>query len=133
MVEAAKETRTRAGEVPGETVIADEVLAAIAGIAVKEVPGVSSLGTSSIRSTLAESVGGRPRHARGVAVEAGKKEAVLDLQVTVVYGYSIPKMAVEIRNRIADKLLELAGLVAKEINIQVVAIEFEEKKESRVQ
>lgn len=114
-------------EIKGETIIDDEVLAAIAGVAAREIEGVASLGKSSIRRAISERVGGTTQQARGVAVEAGKKEAILDLEVNIIYGFSIPTIVGEVRKKVADRLEELAGLVAKEVNIQVVGIEFEEK------
>ncbi|UCG83061.1 MAG: Asp23/Gls24 family envelope stress response protein [Dehalococcoidia bacterium] len=116
-----------AEEIKGETTIEDEVIGAIAGVAAREIEGVASLGKSSIRRTIAERVAGSPEQARGVDVEAGKKEAILDIDVNIIYGFSIPKIVGEVRRKVADRLEELAGLVAKEINITVVGIEFEEK------
>jgi uncharacterized alkaline shock family protein YloU len=116
-----------AEEIRGETTIEDEVLAAIAGVAAREIEGVSTLGKSSIRRAIAERVGGSPEQARGVDVEAGKKEAILDIDLNIIYGFSIPNIVAEVRRKVADRLEELAGLVAKEINITVVGIEFEEK------
>lgn len=121
------------GAVAGETTIDDAVLASIAGVAAKEVEGVASLGTSSIRRTLAERVGGAREQARGVAVEAGKREAILDLTLNVIYGFSIPKIVVEVRKKVADRLQELAGLVAKEINVNVVGIEFPERMPGKLE
>ena len=76
--------------VGGETSIDDEVIASIAGVAAKEVEGVASLGTPSIRRTLAERLTGAEARARGVDVEAGKREAIIDLALNVIYGFSIP-------------------------------------------
>ena len=78
-------------EVGGETEINDDVVASISGVAAREVEGVSSLGTSSIRRTIAERVGGTDERARGVAVEAGRREAILDIDLRVIYGFSIPE------------------------------------------
>ena len=113
--------------VGGETSIDDEVIASIAGVAAKEVEGVASLGTPSIRRTLAERLTGAEARARGVDVEAGKREAIIDLALNVIYGFSIPTIVIEVRKRVAARLMELAGLVAKEINVSVVGIEFPER------
>lgn len=113
--------------VGGETVIEDEVIEAIAGVAATEVKGVASLGTSSIRRTLSERLGGAERRARGVDVEHGKKEAILDITINVVYGFSVPEIVIEVRRNVASRVLELVGLVAKEINVQVAGIEFPER------
>ena len=120
-------------EVGGETDINDEVIGAIAGVAAREIEGVSSLGTSSIRRTIAERVGGREQRARGVGVEAGRREAVLDINLQVVYGFSIPETVVKVRQNVARRILEICGLLAKEININVVGIEFPDRMPGRVE
>ncbi len=120
-------------EVVGETTIEDDVIASIAGVAAREVEGVSSLGKTSIRRTLAERVGGTEQRTRGVEIEMGKKEAVVDIALNVVYGFSIPKIIIEVRKKVASRLLELCGLVAKEINITVVAIEFPERMPGKLE
>ena len=114
-------------EVGGVTEIVDEVIAAVAGIAAREVEGVSSLGTSSIRRMLAERVGAAEHRARGVAVEAGRREAILDIDLRIIYGHSIPEVVIKVRESVARRLLEICGLVAKEINIDVVGIDFPER------
>jgi len=113
--------------VGGETSIEDEVIAAIAGVAAREVEGVASLGTSSIRRILAERIGGAEERARGVEVEAGKKEAIIDLTLNIIYGFSIPNIVIGVRKKVAARLLEIAGIIAKEINVSVVGIEFPER------
>ena len=114
-------------EVGGETNIENEVIGAIAGQAAKNVPGVARLGTRSFKQSLIERVAGRDSHARGVGVESGKKQAILDLDLHVHYGHSIPVVADQVREVVAMKVHELAGLVSKEINVHVVGLEFDGK------
>ena len=120
-------------QVGGVTDINDDVVGAIAGKATREIEGVSSLGTSSIRRSIAERVGGADQRARGVAVEAGKREAILDIELRIIYGFSIPETVVKVRHNVARRVIELCGLVAKEININVVGIEFPDREPSRVE
>lgn len=118
----------------GETIIGDEVVASIAGLAAKEVEGVSSLGKSSVRRAITERLGGAEEKARtGVQVQVGKREAIVDLQLGVIYGFNIPNIVNEVRKKVYSRLMEIAGLVAKEINVQVVSVEIPEKKPSKVQ
>ena len=118
--------------VPGETTIDDEVVASIAGMAAMEVKGVANLGKSSIRRMMAGALGGAEGRARmGVGVEVGKKEAIVDLQLDVTYGFNIPNIVTEVRKKVASRLLEIAGLVAKEINVRIVSIEFPEKTQEK--
>ena len=115
----------------GETIIGDEVVASIAGLAAKEVKGVVRLGKSSVRRTLTQHLGGAEEKARlGVAVEVGKREAIVDLQLIVAYGFSIPNIINEVRKQVAMRLMEFIGLIAKEINVRVVDVEIPEKKET---
>lgn len=119
--------------VNGETSIDDEVIAQIVGVAAGEVEGVASLGTSSVRRTLTETVGAAKERSRGVNVEAGQKEAIIDLTIKVLYGFSIPNIIMEVRKNIATRLLEMVGLIAKEINVNVAGVEFPERMPGKIE
>jgi uncharacterized alkaline shock family protein YloU len=120
-------------EIPvgGTTNIEPEVIGAIAGMAARSVEGVASLGTASLRRTIRERLGSAEN--RGVEVEAGQREVILDINIKMIYGYSIPRTVVKIRETVADRLLRLCGLVAKEINIRVTSLEFPARMPGRVQ
>ncbi|MBA7508035.1 Alkaline shock protein 23 [subsurface metagenome] len=119
---------------PGETIIGDEVVASIAGLAAKEVQGVAGLGKSAVRRALIEHLGGAEDRARmGVKAEVGKTECIIDLQLIVLYGVSIPNIINEVRKQVALRLMEYIGLIAKEINVRVVGIEIPEKKQTKVE
>ena len=121
-------------EFVGETIIGDEVVASIAGLAAKEIKGVAGLGKSAVRRALTEHLGAADEKARlGVNVEVGKTEAIIDLQLIVVYGLSIPNIINEVRKQVAFRLMELVGLIAKEINVRVVGVEIPEKKQTKVE
>ena len=118
----------------GETIIDDDVVASIVGLAAGEVEGVAQLGKSAVRRAVTSALSSAEGKARqGVEVEVGKKEAVIDLQLHVIYGFNIPNIVTEVRNKVALRLLEIAGLIAKEINVNVVGIEFPEKAQEKVQ
>ena len=119
--------------VGGTTNIEAEVIGSIAGVAAQSVEGVASLGTASLRRTIRERMGSAERKARGVVVEVGSREALLDINVRVIYGYSIPIIVVKVRETVADRLLKLCGLLAKEINVNVSGIEFPDRAAGRVQ
>ena len=78
------------------------------------------------------SVGPAPEP-RGVVVEAGRKEAILDVQLRVIYGFNIPELVINVRQNVAIQVLELCGMVAKEINIVVSGIDFSGRVPGRVQ
>jgi uncharacterized alkaline shock family protein YloU len=93
------------------------------------VEGVGSLGRSTVRRALSGAFADAAEKARaGVAVEVGKRECIVDLQLNVLYGYSIPSIINEARKKVAARLLEFTGLIAKEINIRIVGIDIPSKK-----
>jgi uncharacterized alkaline shock family protein YloU len=113
----------------GETIIGDEVVASIAGMAAQEIKGVGSLGRSTVQRALTGWYADPAAKARtGVSVEVGKRECIVDLQLNMLYGYSIPQIVNEVRKKVASRLLEFTGLIAKEINIRVVGIEVTPQK-----
>lgn len=110
--------------VNGETIIEDDVVATIAGQAIKDIEGVASLGKGTVQRIIAERLGRVSGKARGVQVEVGEQEAIIELSLNVIYGFNIPKIVTAVRKEVAARLFEIAGLVSKEINIHVVGIEF---------
>ena len=119
--------------VPGATKIEPNVVAAIVGHVVGSVSGVDRLGNPggilrALSDTMRSAAAAR---ATGVGVEAGQKEAIIDLDVVMVYGHRIPSVVQEIREVVAQELFDQIGLVAKEINVGVVGIEFPSNQVSR--
>ncbi len=118
--------------VTGRLVIENEVVAIITGVVTREVKGIHALGLSSVRRTLAERVGAAEERTRGVDVEVKDQEANVNISLVIIYGYSIPEIASEVRQKVAEKLLGLCGIAAKEININITGIYFpEEAKEAK--
>ena len=121
------ETENPSG-VPGTTDIYDEVIAAIAGHVAEEVEGVVRLGTGGVLRALAGIVQDTAgQKAAGVEVEAGRREAIFDIELVVEYGHSIPDIVRRVRETVAIELKNQVGLVAKEINVSVAAIEFPDR------
>jgi uncharacterized alkaline shock family protein YloU len=50
-----------------------------------------------------------------------------------MYGFSIPEVVINVRHTVARRVLETLGLVTKEININVMGIEFPDKMPGRVE
>jgi uncharacterized alkaline shock family protein YloU len=119
------ETENPSG-VPGATKIEPNVLAAIVGHVADEIEGVARLGNAGgVLRVVADTVRSTASaKATGVDVEAGRKEAILDLEVVVLYGFRIPTVVQEIREATAKEIYNQIGLVAKEINVNVMGIEF---------
>jgi uncharacterized alkaline shock family protein YloU len=120
----------------GKTIIADGVVAKIAGVAAREIDGVHDL--VAITSGIAGFAGRLSRSETkisGVSVEVGQREAAVDLNVTVDYGVSIPQVAAAVRQNIMDRVQSMTGLIVKEVNINAADLYFpgESTTQARVQ
>ena len=126
----------------GTTVIADGVVAKIAGLATREIPGVYDMGKGvgrtfgALRSRVPGS-SGQPSMTQGVGVEVGARQAAIDLDVVTYYGQSIVEVTEAIRRNVIDRIEGMTGLEVVEVNIAVADLhvegEPEEPREPRVQ
>lgn len=104
----------------GRTTIADTVVAKIAGIAAREVPGVHELGGRAARAAGAiRGAVGRSSLEQGVQVEVGEKQTAVDLDITVDYGVPIHDVAEEIRDNVIGGIERMTQLEVTEVNISV--------------
>jgi uncharacterized alkaline shock family protein YloU len=113
--------------VGGTTKIADPVVARIAGRAAREVAGVHDLtpaGLTQAFGTIAGRVTGQDQLERGVIVQVGQVECIVDLNIVVDYEASIPQVAEAVRRNLSDRLQAMTGLQTKEVNINVADLYF---------
>ena len=114
--------------IAGDTEIADDVIAAIVGHAAEQVEGVARLGGGGVLRVLTNMARStEDSKGAGIEVEAGKREAIFDIELTVEYGHNIPEVVKNVRETVATELKDQVGMVAKEVNITVASIEFPEK------
>ena len=114
------EQTPRGGDkIAGKLEIMDDVIATVAGMAAREVPGIHSLGRSRFFT-----FGDNPK--RGVAVEEGQEEAAVDLEVIIEHGCDIRKVAGSLRSKVARAIDQMAGKRVVEVNISVVGLELSE-------
>lgn len=101
--------------------IADDVIAVIAGAAASEVPGVSSM-AGGFAGGISEVFSGKKNFAKGIKVEAGEKEARIDVNIIVEYGVRIPDVAFEIQNRVKKAVESMTGLKVLDVNVHVQGV-----------
>lgn len=104
----------------GKTIIANEVVAVIAGLAASEIPGVASMSSGlvdDITSTL-----GMKSSKRGVKVDLLDDVATLSISIVVHYGVKIPEVANNIRASVIESVQNMTGLTVDEVNIYVQGV-----------
>jgi uncharacterized alkaline shock family protein YloU len=126
----------------GTTRIAEGVVAKIAGLAARDIPGVFSMGTGMARrmGQLKSLVPGGTDATgadQGVSVQVGEKEAAVDLDLVTWYGQSIVDISDAVRRHVIGQVQGMTGLKVVEVNIQVDDIHVEappqEQAPARVQ
>ncbi|MCT2346269.1 Asp23/Gls24 family envelope stress response protein [Bacillales bacterium AN1005] len=111
----------------GKVEIAPEVIEVIAGIAASEVEGVAQM-RGNFASGVVEKLG-KKLHNKGVKVELAEDGIKVDVYCVMNFGISIPQVAQQIQDNIRQTLLNMTALVAEEINIHVVGVQFENVKQ----
>lgn len=106
----------------GKTVIADAVVAKIAGLATREIGGVYDLGgagermVGKVRDVLP---GTTTNVTQGIAVEVGERQAAIDVQIIAEYGVAIHQLAAAIRRNVVGAIEGMTGLEVTEVNVTV--------------
>ncbi|TQK18511.1 putative alkaline shock family protein YloU [Microbacterium sp. SLBN-154] len=108
------------GAAGGRTVIADNVVAKVAGIAAREVAGVYALGGGASRAfgALRDAINATDL-TQGVKVEVGETQAAADLTIVVEYPAPIQEVASNVRTAVAGAITRLVGLEVVEVNVEV--------------
>ncbi len=120
----------------GATHIADAVVARIAGLAAREVSGVHDMaapGAGGAFATLTGRVTGQEQTDKGVAVEVGQTECIVDLTIVVDFGASIPQVSEALRRTVSGRISAMTGLTTKEVNINVVDLYVPQREQTQGQ
>ena len=111
----------------GDTTIADTVVAKIAGMAAREVPGVYAMGNAARRaiSGITNRVSGGTGQASvssGVSVEKGESQSTVDVSVVVEYGASIVTVSDQIRENVIRAVEFGTGLEVVSVDVNVTDV-----------
>ena len=105
----------------GSINISEEVIAAIAVGAVREVEGVSGMMTN-LGSSVTDLVNNRKnaqKGVKGVKIDMTGAALVLDLYLTVQYGTPIPEVAGNAQKAVASAVEAMTGCAVEAVNIHV--------------
>ncbi|ATG53375.1 Asp23/Gls24 family envelope stress response protein [Brachybacterium ginsengisoli] len=109
----------------GITTLDETVVAKIAGMAAREVPGVYDMGNAVRRAFSAVTdrfPSGQTSVTGGIAVEKGETQAAVDVTVVVEYGASIVEVGNAIRRNVIEQVEGTTGLEVIEVNVNVVDV-----------
>jgi uncharacterized alkaline shock family protein YloU len=104
----------------GKTIIDDAVVAKVAGIAARDVPGVFALGGNAARAfgAIRDAIGSSDL-GQGVRVEVGETQVAVDLTIVVDYPTPMMDVASAVRASVGKAITELVGLEVTEVNVAI--------------
>lgn len=105
----------------GSINISEEVIAAIAVGAVREVEGVSGMMTNLGGSVtdLVTNKKNAQKGAKGVKIDMTGTTLTLDLYLTVKYGFAIPEVAENAQKAVASSVEAMTGCAVGTVNVHV--------------
>jgi uncharacterized alkaline shock family protein YloU len=105
----------------GKVEIAPDVIEVIAGLAASEIEGVAFM-SGGIVGGIVEKLG-RKNLSKGVKVELGENQTVVDVSIVVDYGVRIPEVALEVQENVKTTIQNMTGLDVIEVNVHVVSVQ----------
>lgn len=121
ITEVPFETQTK--ENLGEIKITTGVLESIAAQAASEIEGVASKVTG-----FQKEVGnflGMDRDRINTKIKTENNSIVVDVEIRVLYGYSVPEIAIAIQDKVKEQILFMTDLAVTEVNVHVMSVETE--------
>lgn len=104
----------------GEIEVAPEVLEVISGIAANEVDGVYAM--QGKFSTGVKSIFGKTNHKKGVHLTSDEDGLKVEVYCYFKYGVDVPKVALEIQQKIREQVYHMTDIELVEVNIHIVGI-----------
>lgn len=105
----------------GEVMIADDVIATIAGLAATEVEGVSAM-QGNVTNELVGKLGMK-NLTKGVRIKVSEAGVAVDLSIQMRYGYSIPKTCKAVQEKVKAAIENMVGLPVEVINVHIVGVD----------
>lgn len=110
----------------GAVQIADDVVVMIAGLAAREVDGVSAM-AGNMTGELMSKVGVK-NLSKGVKVDIFDKNVTVDLAVVVEYGYNIPAICQKVQTKVKAAIENMTGLNVTDVNIRIAGVNMQKNK-----
>lgn len=117
----------------GQVKISDEVISIIASIAASEIEGVNSVASGFVDGI--SSLFTKKNYTKGIKVELKDNDAVIDMTITIDYGFIIHDVAEKVQNQVKREVENMTGLNVTKVNVivQNVVIPKEEQKEDETE
>ena len=105
----------------GDIIIADEVIAVIAGLAAMEVEGVASMAGNATRELISKI--GIKTLSKGVKVDVLEDVVTVAVTLNLKYGYNVMDVSAKVQEKAKVAIENMTGLKVADVNVRVAGIE----------
>lgn len=109
------------GDEQGEVVIADEVIAVIAGLAAMEVEGVASMAGNATKEIISKI--GKKNLSKGVKVDVLEGVVTVIMTLNLKYGYNIMGVCTKVQEKVKASIENMTGFTVADVNVRVAGVE----------
>lgn len=111
----------------GVVKISEDVVGVIAGIAASEIEGIQGL-HPTLTGGITQVVTGKRNVTKGVKVTVGERDAIIDMVVSIEYGFRIPEVVQKAQVNVKETVETITGLKVSAVNVYVNNIYVKEKE-----
>ncbi len=105
----------------GTITVAEDVMAALAGVAAVECYGVVGMASRRLKDGLAGLLG-RKNSRRGVEINVRDNRVTINLFIIVGYGVKVSEVAQNVMEAVEYTFCDLAGLELEQVNVKVQGV-----------
>ena len=110
----------------GTVQIADDVVAMIASLAVRDIEGVEAC-AGNMAGELMDKVGIKNAR-KGAKIDIFENLVKVDVFVNIAYGYNIPVTCGKVQDKVKTTIENMTGLTVTDVNVRVVAVSMPNNK-----
>lgn len=110
----------------GTVQIADDVVAMIASLSVRDIDGVQAC-AGNVAGELMDRVGIKNAR-KGAKIDIFENRVKVDVFVNIEYGYNIPATCGRVQEKVKNTIENMTGLTVTDVNVRVAAVNMPHNK-----
>lgn len=107
-------------EAEGKVKISEDVIATVASVAAENVDGVVKVG-SNFKSQVTDILNTKNFN-RGVKVNIGERETIVDVYITIEYGIKIVEVSERVQEEVKEAIKNMTDFDVVEVNVHISGI-----------
>lgn len=108
----------------GSIIFSPDVVATIAGVAATSVEGVAGMSGGIVDGIV--DILGMKNFKKGVKVELGTEETIINANIVIKYGYKLNEVCLEVQKKIKNAVETMTGLRVVSVDVSVLGISFDD-------